>query len=157
MLTLCYHHMPLKMRQNQNLGKKNFFQILSLLPLGASIFHKHILMKTCKFQSLHGKNLNPSFLSRGLNSHSDIYFCYTVFLTIFVIEVSMPIEEVKFYDKLLYSWAMKTQHPNVHQYLKDIFNILSQRISGDFMNTKDRQHIGFKRGLMFIRMRTFQP
>ena len=38
---------------------------------------------------------------------------------------------------------MKTQHPNVHQYLKDILNILSQRISGDFMNTKDRHHIGF--------------
>ena len=38
---------------------------------------------------------------------------------------------------------MKTQHPNVHQYLNDILNILSQRISGDFMNTKDRRHIGF--------------
>ena len=43
----------------------------------------------------------------------------------------------------IYSRAMKTQHPNVHQYLKDILNILSQRISGDFMNTKDRHHIGF--------------
>ena len=38
---------------------------------------------------------------------------------------------------------MKTQHQNVHQNLKDIFNILSQRISGDFMNTKDRHHIVF--------------
>ena len=38
---------------------------------------------------------------------------------------------------------MKTQHPNVHQYLKDILNILSQRISCDFMNTKDRHDIGF--------------
>ena len=38
---------------------------------------------------------------------------------------------------------MKTQHPNVHQYLKDILNILSHRISGDFMNTKSRHHIGF--------------
>ena len=38
---------------------------------------------------------------------------------------------------------MKTQHPNVHQYLKDILKILSQRISGDFMNTKDRHHICF--------------
>ena len=41
----------------------------------------------------------------------------------------------------IYSRAMKTQHPNVHQYLKDILNILSQRISGDLMNTKDRHHI----------------
>ena len=38
---------------------------------------------------------------------------------------------------------MKMQHPNVHQYLKDILNILSQRISGDFMNTKDRHCIDF--------------
>ena len=38
---------------------------------------------------------------------------------------------------------MKTQHPNVHQYLKDILNILLQRIYGDFMNTKDRHHIVF--------------
>ena len=38
---------------------------------------------------------------------------------------------------------MKTQHPNVHQYLNDILNILSSRISGDFMNTKDRYHIDF--------------
>ena len=38
---------------------------------------------------------------------------------------------------------MKTQHPNVHQYFKDILNILSQMISGDFMNTKDGHHIGF--------------
>ena len=45
----------------------------------------------------------------------------------------------------IYSWAIKTQHPNEHQYLKDILNILSQRISGDFMNTKGRHHIGFIR------------
>ena len=38
---------------------------------------------------------------------------------------------------------MKTQHPNVHQYLKDLLNILSQRISGDFMNAKDRHHVDF--------------
>ena len=38
---------------------------------------------------------------------------------------------------------MKTQHPNVHQYLKDILNILSQRISCDFMNTKHRHYIDF--------------
>ena len=31
---------------------------------------------------------------------------------------------------------MKTQHPYVHQYLKDILNILSQTISSYFMNTK---------------------
>ena len=38
---------------------------------------------------------------------------------------------------------MKTQHPNVHQYFKGILNILLlQRTSGDFMKTKDRQHIG---------------
>ena len=43
----------------------------------------------------------------------------------------------------VYSRAMKTQHPNVHQYLKDILNILSHRISGDFMQTKGRHHIGF--------------
>ena len=38
---------------------------------------------------------------------------------------------------------MKTQPPNVQQYLKDILNILSLRISGDFMNTKGRHHIVF--------------
>ena len=38
---------------------------------------------------------------------------------------------------------MKTQHSNVHQYLTDILNILSSRISGDLMNTKDRHHINF--------------
>ena len=36
----------------------------------------------------------------------------------------------------LYSRAMKTQHPNEHQYLNDILNVLSQRISGDFMREK---------------------
>ena len=46
-------------------------------------------------------------------------------------------------NSLLYSRAMKTQHPKVYQYLKDILNILSQRISGHFMNTKDRHHIDF--------------
>ena len=46
------------------------------------------------------------------------------------------------YDEI-YSQAMKTQHPNVHQYLNDILNILSSRISGDLMNTKDRHHIDF--------------
>ena len=40
----------------------------------------------------------------------------------------------------IYSRAMKTQHQNVHQYLKDILKILSQRISGNFMNTKDKHH-----------------
>ena len=37
---------------------------------------------------------------------------------------------------------MKTQHPNVYQYLNGLLNILSQRIAGDFMNTKDKHHIG---------------
>ena len=32
------------------------------------------------------------------------------------------------------------QHPNVHQYFKDILNILLQGISCDFMNTKDRHN-----------------
>ena len=35
------------------------------------------------------------------------------------------------------------QHPNVHQFFKNILNILSQGISGAFMNTKDRHHIDF--------------
>ena len=43
----------------------------------------------------------------------------------------------------IYSRAMKTQHPTVNQYLKDILNILSHGISVDFMNTKGRHHIGF--------------
>ena len=38
---------------------------------------------------------------------------------------------------------MKTQRANEQQYLKDILNILSQRVSDDFMNTKDRHHIVF--------------
>ena len=33
--------------------------------------------------------------------------------------------------------------PKCTSYLKDILNILSQRISGDFMNTKDKDRIGF--------------
>ena len=45
----------------------------------------------------------------------------------------------------IYSRAMKTQHPNIHQYLKDILNILSQRISDDFTNTIDRHDIDFIR------------
>ena len=58
---------------------------------------------------------------------------------------------------------METQHQYAHQYLKDILNILSQRISGDFMNTKGRQDnvlalLVLKWNVrMFIRMRTFQP
>ena len=40
---------------------------------------------------------------------------------------------------------MKTQHQNVHQHLKDILNILSQRIFGNFLNTKDRHFIDFIR------------
>ena len=35
------------------------------------------------------------------------------------------------------------QHPNVHQYIKDIFDILLQTISGDFKSTKDRHYIDF--------------
>ena len=38
---------------------------------------------------------------------------------------------------------MKTQHLNVHQYIKDILNVLSHGISGDFINTNDRHHIDF--------------
>ena len=44
---------------------------------------------------------------------------------------------------------MKTQHPNEHQFLKDISNIFSQRISGNFMNTKDRHHIELFKREMF--------
>ena len=55
---------------------------------------------------------------------------------------------------------MKTQHPNVQQYGKDKLNLLLQRMSGDFMNTKDRHDIGLlvltQNVGMFIRMRTFQ-
>ena len=43
--------------------------------------------------------------------------------------------------RVLYSRAMKTQHPNAYKYFKDILKILLQRICGDFMNTKDQQHI----------------
>ena len=38
---------------------------------------------------------------------------------------------------------MKTQHQNVHHYLKDILNIFLLRISGVFIYTKDRHHIDF--------------
>ena len=38
---------------------------------------------------------------------------------------------------------MKTQHPHIHQYLKVILKILYQKISGDFMNTRDRHNIDF--------------
>ena len=38
---------------------------------------------------------------------------------------------------------METHHPNVHQYLNKILNILSQRISGEFINTKDRHYFDF--------------
>ena len=53
------------------------------------------------------------------------------------------IESVLPWSRDIYSRAMKTQHPNVHQYLNYILNILSQRISCDFMNTKIRQYIYF--------------
>ena len=43
----------------------------------------------------------------------------------------------------VYSRAMKTQQPNVHRYLNDILYIISQRIYGNFMNTKDKHHIDF--------------
>ena len=36
----------------------------------------------------------------------------------------------------IYSRAMKTQHLDIHQYLQDILDILSQVISGDFMKQK---------------------
>ena len=44
---------------------------------------------------------------------------------------------------LIYPRAMKTQRPNIHQYHKDILNILSQKISGDFIHTNDRHDIYF--------------
>ena len=50
---------------------------------------------------------------------------------------------VSFFAGYIYSRTMKTQHPNVNQYLKDILNIISHRISGDFINTKGKHHIGF--------------
>ena len=45
----------------------------------------------------------------------------------------------------IYSRAMKTQHPNVHQYLNDILNLLKQKTSDVSMNTKDRHYIDFIR------------
>ena len=61
----------------------------------------------------------------------------------------------------VYSLAMKTQHPNVHHYLKDILNILSQRIlvmlwiqkTDTILALLDLTWNVWK----FIRMRTFQP
>ena len=38
---------------------------------------------------------------------------------------------------------MKTQQPNVHQYTKELLNILSKRIYGYFMNTINRHHTAF--------------
>ena len=38
---------------------------------------------------------------------------------------------------------METQHPDVHQHLNAILNILSYMISCDFMHTKDRHYIDF--------------
>ena len=48
---------------------------------------------------------------------------------------------------------MKTQHPNVHQYLKDILNILSQIIFGKFMNTKRDIILT----LLFLKWNTLYP
>ena len=42
-LTLHWHHMSLEMGQGQNVGLIDFCHILILLPLGASVFHKHVL------------------------------------------------------------------------------------------------------------------
>ena len=50
---------------------------------------------------------------------------------------------ISFGIQYVYSRAMKTQLPFVHQYLKDMLNIHSQMISRDFINTKDRHHIDF--------------
>ena len=44
---------------------------------------------------------------------------------------------------IIYSRVMKTQHQNVYQYLKDILDLLSQRISCDFVNTNGMYHIDF--------------
>ena len=38
---------------------------------------------------------------------------------------------------------METQHSNIHQYLKDLLNILISRNSGDSMHTKDIHYIDF--------------
>ena len=40
--TLLWHPMPLGVEQSQNVGLRNFCHILTLLPLGASVFHKHM-------------------------------------------------------------------------------------------------------------------
>ena len=45
----------------------------------------------------------------------------------------------------IYSRALKTQHPDVHHYLKEILKIIPQRISGDFMNAKYGHHMDFIR------------
>ena len=45
MLTLHWHHMPLGVGQGQNVGLGDFCHSLTLLPPGASVFHKH--MSSC--------------------------------------------------------------------------------------------------------------
>ena len=94
----------------------------------------------------------------GVLSHSIVYcrlsalyfylVCIIIFFTVSKYyewhKVVIIIEALSKKYFQVYSRAMKTQHPNVHQYLRDILNILSQRISGDFMNTKkNRLHNDF--------------
>ena len=58
---------------------------------------------------------------------------------------SIGLENVRFMKSNLYytheQWKRNTQ--NIHQYLKDILNLLSQRTSDDFMTTKDGHHMDF--------------
>ena len=69
--------------------------------------------------------------------------------------------DILWHPYLIYSRAMKTQHTNVHQYLKDILNILSQRILVILWILKIDTILTLIvltwNVLIFIRMRTFQP
>ena len=46
---------------------------------------------------------------------------------------------------LIYSREMETQHQNILKYIKDILNILLQRMFSDFRNTEDWHDIDFIR------------
>ena len=49
-LTLHWHHMPLEVGQGQNVGLRDFCHILTLLPPGASVFHKHMSSFLCIYR-----------------------------------------------------------------------------------------------------------
>ena len=88
-------------------------------PLRENKTHKTLLRKYVKY-----REITPTW--KGLPTFS--WNFPPAKITTFTVLPSTYIFDSRTYQRYLYSWAMKTQHPNVHQYLKNILNILSKRL-----------------------------